>query len=79
MDDITAIFNDYLSQYGSVDIAEAEFKKSMHEDAELRTLYREWCNDVGSTEKNGFFDYCEEYFDSQNDVWNSLNDYNEDE
>lgn len=79
MDDITSIFNDYITQYRSIDIAEAEFKKSMHEDPELRALYRQWCSDVGSTEKNGFFDYCDEYLDSQNDVWNSLNDYDNEE
>lgn len=78
MEDITAIFNSFLSQYDSVDIAEAEFKKSMHEDNGLRCLYRDWCKDVGSTEKNGFFDYCDEYLDSQNDVWNTLNDYDND-
>lgn len=77
MNDITEVFNLYLSQYDSVDIAEAEFKKNMHEDSELRAMYREWCDMVGSTEKNGFFDYSEEYLDSQNDVWNSLNDYDE--
>lgn len=78
MEEITAIFNYYLTQYGSVDIAEAEFKKAMHEDADLRALYRRWCDEVGSTEKNGFFDYCDEYIDAQNEVWNSLNDYDND-
>lgn len=77
MENITLIFNDFIAQYGSVDIAESEFKKSIHEDRELRTLYRQWCDEVGSTEKEGFFDYCEEYLDSQNDVWNSLNDFDE--
>lgn len=77
MEDITSIFNDFISEYGSVDIAESEFKKAIHEDASLRSLYRQWCSDIGSTEKNGFLDYCEEYLDRQNDVWNSLNDYDE--
>ncbi len=77
MDDITTIFNNYLQQYGSTDIAEAEFKKSIHEDTELKKQYRQWCDEVGSTEKNGFFDYCEEYLSSQDDIWNSLSDYNE--
>lgn len=75
MEDITLIFNDLIRQYGSVDIAESEFKKRIHEDAELRAIYRQWCDDVGSSEKDGFFDFCEEYMDTQNDVWNTLNDY----
>lgn len=75
--DIVEVFNQYLSHCGSVDIAESEFKRDMHEDAEMRAAYREWCDEVGSSEKRGFLDYCDEYFDSQNDVWNSLNDFDE--
>lgn len=77
MDDIISIFNNYLSQYSSVDIAESEFKKAIHEDSELRAIYKEWCHVVGSTEKNGFFDYADEYMESQDDVWNTLNDYSD--
>jgi hypothetical protein len=75
MEDITLVFNDFIAQYGSVDIAESEFKMRIHEDPELHALYRQWCEDVGSSEKDGFLDYCDEYLDSQNDVWNTLNDY----
>lgn len=77
MTDITEVFNQYLSQYDSIDIAEAEFKKNMHEDTELRDAYREWCHNVGSSEKSGFADYAEEYVENRNDVWNSLNDFDE--
>ncbi len=79
MDDITTIFNEYLSQFHSIDIAEAEFKKSIHEDSELRKIYRQWCDETGSTERDGFLDYCQEYIESQNDVWNSLNDFDDEE
>lgn len=77
MMDITEIFDRYISQYSSIDIANSEFKKDLHEDSELRETYKEWCHTVGSTEKNGFIDYAEEYLESQNDVWNSLSDYDE--
>ncbi|MCH5319157.1 MAG: hypothetical protein J1E38_05565 [Paramuribaculum sp.] len=77
MRDITEIFNDYLQQYGSIDIAESEFKKNIHEDPELRASYLEWCDAVGSSEKKGFYDYCEEYLQSQDDVMSSLSDYDE--
>ena len=79
MDDIITIFNEYLTQFHSIDIAETEFKKSIHEDPQLRATYRSWCEEVGSTERNGFFDYCQEYMASQNDVWNTLNDYDNEE
>lgn len=77
MEDIVTIFNQYISHYGSIDIAESEFKKTIHEDRELRQRYREWCDEVGSSERDGFSDYAQEYLDSQEDVWNSLTDYDE--
>ncbi len=76
-DDITLVFNEVIRQSGSIDIAEAEFKKMINEDHDLKSLYRDWCANNGSTEKHGFLDYCEEYLDSQNSVWESLNDYND--
>ncbi len=77
MDDITQLFDSLLQQYGSIDIAEAEFKRLMLEDAALHQQYSEWCLAVGSSEKRGFFDYCEEYKRSQDSVWDSLNDFDE--
>lgn len=75
MTDITQLFNDLLDQWRSIDIAEAEFKKMIHEDADLRAAYRDWCHEVGSSEKKGFLDYCEEYMDNQDSIWDTLNDY----
>jgi hypothetical protein len=77
--DITDYFNSLLQEYGSVDIAEAEFKKQIHEDTDLRARYREWSHDVGSSEKHGFLDYCEEYLESQDTIWDNLKDEYEDE
>ncbi|MCM1505270.1 MAG: hypothetical protein NC127_08750 [Muribaculum sp.] len=77
MNDITEIFLHVIRQYGSVDIADAEFKKMIHEDSELREEYREWCRAVGSSEKMGFLDYCDEYLDSQESIYDTLNDYDE--
>lgn len=75
--DITEIFDRYIGQYSSIDIANSEFKKDLHEDQQLREAYKEWCHNVGSSEKNGFIDYAEEYMESQNDVWNNLSDFDE--
>lgn len=79
MEHITDCFNSLLREYGSVDIAEAEFKRMIHEDASLKAAYREWCEEVGSSEKKGFMDYCEEFFDSQDSIWENLKDEYEDE
>lgn len=77
MNDITELFQDLLQQYGSIDIAEAEFKKRINEDAELHATYSEWCHAVGSSEKKGFLDYCEEYIESQDSIYDTLTDYDE--
>jgi hypothetical protein len=74
--DITEVFEEVIQQTGSIDVAESEFKKMIGEDDELRQLYREWCQEVGSTERNGFSDFCDEYLELRNAVWDSLdNDY----
>jgi len=75
--DITEYFNSLISQTGSIDMAEAEFKRAIAEDNELHTIYREWCNENGSSERNGFLDFCDEYMESQDSKWDSLNDYDE--
>ena len=74
MKSITEIFVEYLDNYGSVDIAESEFKKNIQKTPEAS---RQWCSDEGSSEKNGFFDFAEEYLSNQNEVWDSLTDYDD--
>lgn len=75
--EITTLIRNLLQQTGSPDMAEAEFKRMINDDPDLKIAYREWCREVGSSEKNGFFDYCEELHSSQNDIWDSLNDFDE--
>jgi len=77
MNDITDFFKDLLAQHRSIDIAETEFLRLMSDDDELRMEYKQWCDDNGYTEKRGFSDFCEEYMDDQNSIWESLNDYDE--
>lgn len=75
--DITQFFDQVLQQAGSIDIAEADFKRTIAHDRELHALYREWCHENGSSERNGFLDYCEEYMESQDSKWDSLSDYDD--
>lgn len=79
MNEITDIFEQYINQYGSYDIAESQFKKDAADDPELRATYREWCHEVGSSEKNGFRDFCDEHSQGINDMWNALSDYDDNE
>ena len=74
MDELKGLFISIIEQAQSIDVAEAEFKRLLIDDPELRAGYREYCREVGSTEKNGFLDFCEEYLQPQNSAWDSLND-----
>jgi proteasome lid subunit RPN8/RPN11 len=74
---ITDLFDSLLAEHDSVDIAEAEFKKLLVDDEEIKEEYSEWCDSVGSSEKHGFMDYAEEYMEMRDSVWETLNDYDE--
>lgn len=77
MRDITEIFISLLNECGSTDIAESEFKRMIADEEELKKQYSEWCHENGSSFRRGFLDFCEEYLDSQNSVWDSLTDYDD--
>ena len=77
MKDITQIFDSLLQQYDGIDIANSEFRKMLNEDDALKEEYSEWCHAVGSSEKKGFLDYCEEYKASQDSIWDTLTDFDE--
>ena len=77
MEDIEEYFRSLIAQHRSIDIADSEFKKIIAEDPELHEKYSEWCHAVGSSERLGFRDFCEEYKDSLDSVWESLTDYDE--
>lgn len=77
MEDITQFFTQLIEQSMSIDIAEAEFKRLLSEDEELQASYSEWCAAAGVAERYGFREFCEQYIDNQNDVWDQLRDYDE--
>lgn len=76
MIDIMEVFHSVVSQCRSVDIAESDFKKLIYEDRDLHSAYKEWCHENGYTEKIGFVEYCNEYLDEEESIWDALsNDY----
>lgn len=77
MEEIENYFRELLKEHRSVDIAESEFKKTMAEDPDLRERYSEWCHVVGSSERKGFRDFCDEYMERMDSVWESLTDYDD--
>ncbi len=79
MEDITELFVKIIKESPGIDMAEAEFKRTLVDDPELRRNYRNYCREVGTSEKNGFLDFCEEYMAGQDSVWESLNDFDNQE
>lgn len=77
MEEITDIFISIIKQSQSIHDAESEFRHLLIDDDDLRRRYREYCREIGISKKNGFLDFCEEYLQDQNAVWDSLNDYDE--
>ena len=77
MEDIEDLFISIIKQSHSADLAEAEFKRSLVDDEELRHRYKEYCREIGTSERNGFLDFCDEYMAGQ--VWDSLSDYDNQE
>lgn len=71
--ELTAFFDRLIEENDSYDIADAELRRYMTDDPTLRRAYRQWCRDRGSTDKMGFWDYCEEHQSYTRDVWDSLN------
>lgn len=74
MKEVTEIFDQLLRDFGSVDLAEAEFKRLIADDEELHSLYHDWCEETGHTERHGFTDYAAEYIANQNSIWDTLTD-----
>ena len=77
MNNVNEFIEELLTQHRSVEIAESEFRRMLADDDHLRQEYREWCDEYGYTEKHGFRDFCDEYLESQDSIWDSLNDYDE--
>ena len=45
------------------------------DDPDLKAEYKEWCEEMGYSERTGFTEYAEELIRSQEEKWDSLTDY----
>ena len=77
MEDLTQLIISNLQEADSLDVAESEFKKLIGDDDELHRQYRDWCHEVGNTERRGFLDFCEEYLADREEMWDNLSDFDE--
>ena len=79
MSDITEIFISIIEEAPGIDMAEAEFSRLLEDDPALRKQYKEYCHEQGASERSAFTEFCEEYCSDRNSVWDSLNDYDNEE
>lgn len=79
MEDLENYFISIIKQSQSADMAEAEFKRALVDDEDLRRQYKKYCREIGTSEKNGFMDFCDEYLGGQAEMWDSLNDFDNQE
>ena len=79
MEDITDYFINIIRQARSLDIAEAEFRRALIDDPQFKADYRQYCRENGVSERRGFLDFCDTYMESENDMWNTLSDFDNQE
>lgn len=77
MEDITDLFVHILEQSPSLDIAEAEFKQMLVDEPEWRAKYRDYCREMGYSERRGFIDFYEEHYSREESIWENLQDYDD--
>lgn len=75
--EIVSYFVQIIRQSGTIDIAKAEFRRLLSEDAVLQERYRLWCEETGHSPRSGFEEFCEEFIDSQQSIWDSFDDFDE--
>ena len=76
-DQFTQFLINLIEELHGSDLAEAEFKRILADDTELRDQYREWCDERGYAMRNGFRDFADEYSAERDSIWDTLEDYDD--
>ncbi|MEG1617198.1 MAG: hypothetical protein RR202_12175 [Bacteroidales bacterium] len=69
--EITEVFEIHFQNYGEIELAEESFRESMKDNAPLKSQYRDWCDDMGYTDRKGFRSYFINKNDSES-IWDSI-------
>ena len=77
MTDFNELIENIIHQSGAIDIAESQFKRMLADDNDLRNEYKDWCEEMGYSERKGFSEYAEEYISNREEKWDSLTDYDQ--
>ncbi len=70
MRDVTEIMQAFYVKHNDLVISEKRFHETLELDKELRELYKEWCDDMGVSERKGFRYYIENQ--EQDTIWDSM-------
>ena len=54
-----------------------EFKRIINDDESLKTEFKEWCEEMGYRERHAFEQYCHEYLDNHESMFDTLSEYDE--
>ena len=70
MRDVTEIMQAFYAKHNDLVISEKRFHETLELDKQLKELYREWCEDMGVSERKGFRNYIENQ--EQDTIWDSM-------
>ncbi|MDO5570370.1 MAG: hypothetical protein Q4F97_02755 [Bacteroidales bacterium] len=71
MMEITDVFEFHYNESHDVNEAEQSFREAMKNDSNLKDLYRNWCDEMGYTERKGFKSYFINKAEGDN-IWDSI-------
>lgn len=54
---ITDVFEFHMAQFGDIHQAEDNFRDELESDPKLQKLYKDWCDEMGYSERKGFRSY----------------------
>lgn len=74
MNDISEIIRALLDQYSNTSEAEREFESMMNEDSQLKSDYKQWCDEMGYDNKTGYQDFIDELMQDRDEFWESMSE-----
>lgn len=69
--EITELFEFHMSQFSDIELAEENFREEINNNPRLKQQYKEWCDELGYSERKGFRSYFLNKTESDN-IWDSM-------
>lgn len=64
-----------IDQHRNIAAVEAEFALLLRDNSKFHELYNDWCTDLGYSTRTGYKECIKEIFDSEDSVWDSLSEF----